>query len=1110
LHAHCFFLLNGGKMKVLSSLVAVSVHLRFALGAVIVQDVNSCSCGFYDPTADLLFTDTSIVYFNETDTIPTDQFQVESFEHKYDRGWNTLYRQGATADNVAIITDTNTKGGPQVLGLYCEPGDEKGLVPGASIRTARQDIFFGSFRSYMRGPRKWLHGSALSMVVNHNKTEQWDIDIMNTDNSSQAWVSMLTNGEFADTWLGANFTNLTEADLDPWGYLEYRVDWTRDRMDFYIQNQTGTPILWKSYTNHSLPSTPGPLKWQHWSTGNPYTTQGPPRNRSEADLMYTRIFFNSSLTNDTTRQAFDDRCSPQAACLMTDNSLRGFSTYAPEALKPWKQYHKGWTVPWAPLLVVIVFSGIFTFVTVKTLYRRWSWDEFYMFLGMKKREVKPRIPSPATSCDSTGSETTTTNVYTHSNHVAHSSSQDSTNEGSIYGRYPRVASFSTLSPPPTYSGFHTPAPTYQTPAATPGTTRGNSVDDLTTESVPPPGHGMLPGNDSASSNLYMAGRGTKASRIAEARSGEGSRSLQHYSSSSNPFLPRTDSTPMTPDPESNPAGSYPTGTIPQTRSAPPEVTAISKILDGHSEKSAAKPDLSVKETKAETSATAAIIASSDKAPLVRQRVDYLAGFISISAILVTLNHFGQTFWDSVINPEARAHYSSETWARKTFATYFLDPLWIGPFLMISTRFLVSNYLRTGKLDNMAQKIVSRPFRLLTPVIFIATLEYFLTDSGALNWLEYLPSVTWSQWPFTSIVANPGVFISELLQLAYLIPNAAPNITYNYSTGVLWTIPVQLQGAWQTLLALIMVKECKTPWKRFCFYAFCIVNHWYGLSWGQYYYAGVLLADLDLTFKYKTWLYARWWAYYPLLFMLIAVTLGGFTIDMVVQWTGVNYATYEYGWHPDTVTGLPQSQVWLAPVYPEYFIPRLNALLVTVAMQMVVEISPAVQKVLSIKLLQWLFPHVFTIYLIHGFIFWSIGSWACISIFSYGAPYWLAGLMTGIICYGVLFACLPLLTPPIEAVGKNFTLSLWENASQEPVPRKPTSYPFGEELLKRDVEGANDKISTTESIRSVGQKSDPFRDPDQKRNPFADPDEKKNPFADPVKWKGAAFDRIEEV
>jgi hypothetical protein len=39
------------------------------------------------------------------------------------------------------------------------------------------------------------------------------------------------------------------------------------------------------------------------------------------------------------------------------------------------------------------------------------------------------------------------------------------------------------------------------------------------------------------------------------------------------------------------------------------------------------------------------------------------------------------------------------------------------------------------------------------------------------------------------------------------------------------------------------------------------------------------------------------------------------------------------------------------------------------------------------------------------------------------------------------------------VAEEFTLSLWEHASQEPPPLNPTTFPFGKELLKRDIDMA---------------------------------------------------------
>ncbi|OJJ45245.1 hypothetical protein ASPZODRAFT_69398 [Penicilliopsis zonata CBS 506.65] len=860
------------------------------------SNVSSCSCGFYDATADLLFTDSTIVYFNETDSVP-DDLLVQSFAHRHEHAWNDLYRQGAVESN-AVVENSS-------LSLYCDPSDSNHLVRGASIRTARQDLFFGSFRASMTGPPWWHLGSALAMRLHHNETESWELDILNTDNSSQAWIPMLMRGVFANTWLGVNYSALIPDGIDPWTETEYRVDWTRDRLDYYVGN-----VLQMSYTkrkNGTIPSTPSALRFEHFSLGNEYTTQGPPTHRSQASLSWTRLFFNSSTATTDALAG----CSLADACAMDDLQLRGSSSYTAASLDKWKQDHAPWKMRWIPMIIVIIFLALFVLLTVKTVIRRFSAPE----------TVKTEDPA--------------------SNEISSSSSIQSLPEYS--------------------SRVNTPAPQYQSPAMSRQASFIRKGSD-----IPP-----VP-------DITIAGIAEKTEPTTEREMTE------------------------------------------------------KKTTETVKEMAETKTVKEMAETK------------TVKALQPQQRIDYLAGFISLSALLVTQNHFCLTFYPGAIETTS-THYRSEYWARMTIATFFLDPLWIGPFLMISTRFLVSNYLRTGNLANMAQKVVIRPFRLLVPVASIFLLEYFLMDSGAITWLQDLPSITWSGWPYTTVVANPGIFIDEVLQLAYLIPNAAPRITYNYCTGVLWTIPVQLQGAWQTLLALIMIRECKTPWKRFAMYAFCIANHWYALSWGSYYYSGLLLADLDMTFKYKKWLYANKLAYYPILNALILLALAGFGCDLASQWTGHQFATLENSWHPDVPTGLSMSQAGTS-TYPDYYIPRLNALVSTVAMQAIVELSPAVQKILSAKVLQRLFPHIFTIYLIHGFIFWSVGSWAMVGLWGYGLPYWLCVLLVCCICYAALFACLPLLTPPIEMLGKRSTLRLWEHASSEPVRRRPTLFPFTEQIF----------------------------------------------------------------
>ncbi|KAK4983119.1 hypothetical protein LTR66_008954, partial [Elasticomyces elasticus] len=239
-----------------------------------------------------------------------------------------------------------------------------------------------------------------------------------------------------------------------------------------------------------------------------------------------------------------------------------------------------------------------------------------------------------------------------------------------------------------------------------------------------------------------------------------------------------------------------------------------------------------------------------KLPQVRARVDYLAGLVAVCSLLVSLTHFILTFIPSVIEEYLPQHYQSEYWARRTIEPFFFNDIWVGIFFTTSTRFLTAAYLRDGSLKGLAEKVACRCPRLMIPITAVILFEYFLMDLGATKYLEYIPSVTWSTWPSTTLYTNVGYFVNETLQLFYLIPNAAPQLTWNFCTGVLWTIPVQLQNSWLVFLGVVVVREIKTPWKRFSYYAFCILNHWYALSWGTYFWAGLLLTDLDITFHYR--------------------------------------------------------------------------------------------------------------------------------------------------------------------------------------------------------------------------------------------------------------------
>jgi Glycosyl hydrolases family 16 len=874
----------------MKSSMAMGKTTFLLVGTVLINSVNAtsnsstnidCSCGYYDANTTDLWTDSIIVYFNETDSIPSSDFIVQHYENRYEKGWNTQFREGAIPVNVNIGKNSTIPADdevPQSLELYCNATTPDHLVEGGEIRTARQDIFFGSFRALFRGTQKWDGGSALSIQAYFNETQSWQMDSINPNDPSTAWVSMISHGQFPDRDFGVNYTQIESDGAQPWNWTEHRVDWLRDEIRYYVG---GT--LYRRVNRHQdsmLPQTPSQIILKHWSIGNFYSTQGPPASRSLANVQWVRLFFNSSLTTKDDQEAFASRCQPTTACLINNMELRGSSTIPKGADLPWQQAIPNGGKHTIPKIIAWTSISATGLVLFFALLRRVPWDMLKTkVFGVTERNyggtkwlppirINAEVPGQAGS--QTGSQA---NLFDYNKEPSPWATPGNPTPWATPGNNSHASSVMDLSYGTAVASAHSSADYSNFRKS-----QKNSVSDF-----------EISGTTSAAWE-----RQSKVSRSSSDNKVEGPviavRSVPQTPNYENPFR----------DPD-------------QILSVPPLPSLPSYCTSNpFSEKS--------KSDKAQAVKSGAVIDSSKTAaPKAKARVDYLAGLVAMSSLLVTAIHFNLTFSPAAINPDAYVHNQSEVWARKLVTSFFLNLNWIGPFLMTSTRFLVSGYLRTGNLKGLAEKTVARPFRLLIPITVIAMLEYFFMDSGATMWLEYLASVTWSTWPFTTVPDNFGNFISEILELAYLIPNAAPQITFNYCTGVLWTIPVQLQGSWQTILAVIMVREIKTPWKRFTFYAWCILIHWYALSWATYFYLAIMLTDLDVTYDWKKWFNSHRLIYYLLATLLPILAFGGLGLDLLTQWTNANYATYEYGVHPDAPSGLFINQ---SPdyAYPQYYVP----------------------------------------------------------------------------------------------------------------------------------------------------------------------------------------------
>ncbi|KAN0108063.1 glycoside hydrolase family 16 protein [Hyaloscypha variabilis] len=772
----------------------------------------------------------------------------------------------------------------------------------------------------------------MSTMLLYSETQQWEMDLLNTDKPETAWLATLFAGEFPNRSLGVNYSTLGNTSLSnytssPWAYVELKVDWDPKSLNYSIGGVVSRNITRKQDTG--IPSIPGPLLFKHW-------------------------------------------CDILSACSIADTSLRGSIAYNSAATAPWRETKSNFRLKIFAIVIVSLGSAIGALVLINARIRR----------IIERRAIL----------------------------------EQKANEPSYSSRTEDESSF------------------------------GRPSESITgVKEVPPPG--------SASSSTT------------------GFSSMGHATVSTGTHTAVTSRAPSISQP-SSPAATIvgPLGySLPLQRHEHQELNFAPAEVDPLKRADIKKTSTTMTDTQASKVGTTAITtvteaASTPKPSSIvvlqggKPRIDYMAGMVAICALMVTIIHYALTFLPA-LDSGYNAHYRSEIWGSRILAPYFLNAAWLGLFFTTSTRFLTVGYLRSGNLRIVAEKTVTRPFRLIIPVAGVVILEYFLIDCGATKWLEYLPSITWSTWPYTVRYTNFGEFLNELLELLYMIPNASPQITFNYCTGVLWTIPVTLQGSWISLLGVMIIYELKNPWKRFSYYTLCILMNWYAREWGSYFWAGLILADLDVIYKYTKYIYAR-----PLLhwFLLITCFLTAFamlTWDALLIDADIPLLALERGIHPDLKTGRPIAQTENKG-YPAYFEPRLNGLIFASVVQLGVEISPFTQKLLSSRILMWIFPHIFTIYLFHGLIFWALGSVIVVQLSAVGLPCWAVMLVNATACWGTLFLLLPVVTPAIEILGKGVTASIWRFGVEGSAKKEGTLWPFEKELLLGRL-GANPHVSARE-------------------------------------------------
>jgi hypothetical protein len=571
--------------------------LILAAPSAIARKVAECSCGFEDEQTASVYTDSLVVYFNETDIIDPAIFQASDFAHKKEQGWNSIYRIGAQPDNARITNTTINGVSQQALEMILDTPEKNHLVNGALLQSVRRDIQYGLFEAAMKPATQWTGGTVLTYGLYYNRSSSAEFDFMNANDPVNAQVANLVNGEWPEPKAVTNFTTLESAGIDPWNsFTNVRFSWNESAVVFHVADNM-TRLITKK--DRSLPTAGQALQLQTWSTGDKTFGKGPPmQNATQSHVLWVRTFFNSSAMTNAQHTAFNKRCASANRCATSDMTLRGYTPFGTKSEQRWKGPPKNKPIRKLAGVVAACCSSFGIFALTNVFLRRTPWKK----LWPRSKRITEISDKPADLADKRKS----------------ASFESVSEEGS--------STSGTHTPLPRYkgseSGRATPAPSYHT--AAPSLRDKASVDSF------------APGPDSEGAAAFRTkdedAKQKALRRISEA-SHMGKTDLDDFNS-----------------PEANESSAEEVDAIQPVQVLPTIVDENTPrdpmdMAPGQYEKDVtivkpveAKPAEQDKDTAQATAKSVEVIVQPAK------RIDYLAGFTAVACIGVTLHHFGQTFW----------------------------------------------------------------------------------------------------------------------------------------------------------------------------------------------------------------------------------------------------------------------------------------------------------------------------------------------------------------------------------------------------------------------------------------------------------------------------------
>jgi len=590
------------------SLLLISIVSLLVVLPAIAREVTECSCGFEDVRTASVYTDSIVLYFNETDTIDPAVLRATDFTHKKEQGWNSRFKVGARSGNARITNTTIHGSSQQALQMALDPADDDHLVNGASLLSVRRDIQHGLFEAAMKPAVQWTGGTVLTYGLYYNRSNGAGFDFMNNNKPVDAQVSNFVNGEWPASTTVTNLTILENAGLDPWNsFTDVRLSWNESAVVFDIADNV-TRLIQKN--DRTLPTAGQALQIKTWSFGDKTYGQGPPiHNATQSHILWVRAFFNSSVMTDAQHTTFDHRCATALRCPTADTSLRGYTTFSPISEQRWKEPPKNKPIRKLAGVVAACCSSFGVFALMNVFLRRTPWEKLWP-KSARGIEISEK---PALRNDK------------RKGHSAESVSDQG------------IGTSGTQTPLPLYGlqisrcNSPTPAPSYHT--AAPSLRNMASMDSLAMEGLSSQifrPDGSLA--DAHGAVVYRPKHEDLKLQKALNRISE----MSHYNKKDLDDLKSTDSDKSSGEDMNIIAPIQVLPTIVDEESSRDPMALVT-----NHDKQAVVVVKPVDEKKSITQVTVAPVALAVQPT---KRVDYLSGLTAVACIMVTLHHFGQTFW----------------------------------------------------------------------------------------------------------------------------------------------------------------------------------------------------------------------------------------------------------------------------------------------------------------------------------------------------------------------------------------------------------------------------------------------------------------------------------